>query len=334
MEKTVEVISKLNYRHFEESDIEGILQLWKEESGWGEITLSQFNDWYMNTPYGKCIVIVATDDENKIVGQIVYLPSRMIVGDKEIKTLRGSAPILSSALRGASLRTLDHPAFGLIKKGFEVATEKGYQYVYTFPSYGWLGMLQLFPRLMPNPCETASYDCFAISLDESQTFRSLKNGYSTKITSGITEEYDELWQDAIQQMPIQCGIARHSNWLQYGLGPCMLLETRSVANNKLLGYIAIKKDSGLVIDILARNENDLKDVFHCSLHSLHYQNSERIPVDFTHIKGMITKNIEPVISEIGFSIDSYRFAFGGYLLDTTMDFEKIKVENWYITPFG
>ena len=334
MEKPVEVVSKLNYRHFEESDMEEILQLWKEESGWGEITAKQFNDWYINTPYGKCIVIVATDDENKIAGQIVYSPSRMIIDNKEIKTLRGSAPIISSSLRQGNLRTFDHPAFGLIKKGFEIATEKGFQYVYTFPSFGWLGMLRLFPKFMPNPTETVSYDCFAVSLEETQTLPSVKNDCCINIATSINEEYDELWQDAVKEMPIKCGIARHSKWLRFGIGPQLVLETRTSADKKLVGYITIKKDSGLITDILARNINDLKIVFDYSLHALHRQNPTGIPVAFTQLKGMLTKNIEPVISSKGFSIDSYRFAFAGYLLDTAIDFEKIKAENWYMTPFG
>ena len=135
-------------------------------------------------------------------------------------------------------------------------------------------------------------------------------------------------------MPVKCGIARHSKWLRYAIGSQLVLETRAIADNKLLGYIAIKKDSGLITDILAKNVNDLKTVFNCSLYALHHQNPEKIPVAFTHLKGMLTKNMEPIISEIDFSIDSYRFAFGGYLLDTTIDFEKIKAENWYMTPLG
>lgn len=333
-EKTTEKISQLKYRLFEESDMKDILQLWKEESGWGEITAKQFNDWYINTPYGKCIVIVAIDDENKLAGQIVYSPSRMIVDNKEIKTLRGSAPIISSSLRQGNLRTFDHPAFGLIKKGFEIATEKGFQYVYSFPSFGWLGMLRLFPKFMPNPIENVSYDCFALSLQETETFPSVKNDYCITIATSVNEEYDELWQSAVKDMPIKCGIARHSKWLRFGIGPQLVLETRTVEDKKLVGYISIKKDSGLITDILARNTSDLKIVFDYSLHALHHQNHTRIPVAFTQLKGMLTKNMESLISNKIFSIDSYRFAFSGYLLDTAIDFEKLKAENWYMTPFG
>ncbi len=334
MEKAVEVVNKINYRLFEESDMEGILDLWKEDSGWGEITAKQFNDWYINTPYGNCLVIVAANEENKAVGQIVYSPSRMIVDNKEIKTLRGSAPIISSTLRQNNLRTFDHPAFGLIKKGFEIATEEGFQYIYTFPSFGWLGMLRLFPKIMPNPSEIVTYDCFAVSLEDAQTLPSLKNDYYINIATAITDEYDELWQDAVLQMPIKCGIARHSKWLKYGVGQQLVLETRNTADNKLSGYMIIKKDTGLITDILARNVNNLKTVFKHSLHSLHYQNPAKIPVAFTQLKVMHTKNVEPIMSEAVFTKDNYRFALGGYLLDTAIDFEKIKAENWYMTPFG
>lgn len=334
MEKVVDIMNKLNYRLFEESDMEGILRLWKEESGWGEITTKQFNDWYINTPYGRCLIIVAADDENKIAAQIVYSPSRMIVDNKEIKTLRGSAPILSSKLRQSNLRTLNHPAFGLIKKGIELATEKGYQYVYTFPAYGWLGMLQLFPRLMPNPCETVSYDCLALSLAEIQTLQTLKNDYYITISSAITDEYDKLWQDAIVEMPVKCGIARNSKWLPFGIGPNLLLETRRTADKKLMGYMIIKKETGLIADVFARNPTDLKNVFLHTVNALHHKNAAKIPVAFTQLKVMHTKNMEPIISEIGFTKDSYRFAFAGYLLDTSIDFEKVKAENWYMTPLG
>lgn len=334
MEKNEEKLIQLNYRLFEESDMENILQLWKEESGWGEITATQFNDWYINTPYGPCLVIVAVNEENKAVGQIVYSPSRMIVDNKEINTLRGSAPILSSSLRQNNLRTFDHPAFGLIKKGFEIASENKYQYIYTFPSYGWLGMLQLFPRLMPNPCETVSYDCYAISLEETKTLPSLKSNHVVNIATTITQEYDRLWMDAVQQMPITCGIARHSKWLKYGVGQQLVLETRNATDNNLTGYMIIKKDTGLITDIMARNTNDLKNVFNHSLLALHHQNPGKIPVAFTQLKVMHTKNIEPIMSEAVFTKDNYRFAFGGYLLDTAIDFEKIKAENWYMTPFG
>lgn len=75
----------LTFRLFEPDDIEGILRLWSGDSGWGGITEQQFYDWYINTPYGECLIAVALDKENSIVGQEVFTPSKIYVDGKEKK---------------------------------------------------------------------------------------------------------------------------------------------------------------------------------------------------------------------------------------------------------
>lgn len=330
----METITKnLAYRPYEDVDKEEVLQLWHEESGWGGITLQQFDSWFVNTPYGRCIIVVAIDEKKKVVGQIIFSPSEMIVGGRVIKTLRASAPILKNAFRQSSLRTLDHPAFALIKKGLEVASEAGYQYVYTFPSYGWLSMLRMFPKVMPLPAETASFDCFAISLQESLTYVVLDNDYKVCEATGLTEEYDQIWAEAVQQMPVNCGIVRKAGWLKWIIGGHLKLEVRTTGN-RLIGYMAIKKETGLIVDVFARNIIDLQEVFRYSINALHHRNGEKIPVSFTQLKGMLTSHTQPIVESIGYTKENYRFAFGGYLLDTTIDFEKIKAANWYMTPLG
>ncbi len=324
---------QLTFRLYEPGDIDGILQLWKEESGWGEITAKQFNEWYIDTPYGSSLVVLIVNEEEKVMGQIMFTPTRMVVDGIELRSLRGSAPIISSALRQVSLRSLDHPALSLIKKGFEFAAEKGFQYVYSFPAYGWLGMLQLFPRFMPNPCETASYECFAISLDDPITLPVSDNEYYVIQASSFTSEYDELWEEAIEQMPVNCGIARQSKWLSYAAGPNLVLETRHRDDHHLTGYSIIKPD-GLMVDIFARNWKDLNDVFNNTLNTLHYHNKIRIPVGFRQLKGMRTSYMDPILSHVPFTVDSYCFAFSGYLLDTSIPFEKVRSDSWYMTPFG
>lgn len=334
MQQIQEQIINLTYRPFEERDKEGILRLWAEESGWGGLTVQQFNDWFIHTPYGKCIIIVAVDDENKIMGQIIYSPSRMLVDGVEIKTLRGSAPILDSLFRQSSLRSLDHPVFALIKTGFQIAREAGYQYVYSFPSYGWLGLLQLFPGFLPNPCETASYDCFALSLEEAPFFMAPEDDYKVNLAVGLTEEYDQLWREAAQQMPVACGIVRKAQWLNWAIGGHLKLEIRTSAENKLVGYMAIKKETGLITDVLARNKRNLEIVFQCAVNALHRQNPENIPVPFTKLKGMLTPLTQSVVESMGYTNDNYRFAFGGYLLDASIPFDKIQASQWYMMPLG
>ncbi len=79
---------KIVYRQYEEKDLPSLLKLWEEESGWGGLTIEQFNSWFINTPYGKSIIVVAENAAGKVIGQIVYAPSRMMVDGTEIKSLR------------------------------------------------------------------------------------------------------------------------------------------------------------------------------------------------------------------------------------------------------
>ncbi|MEO6733905.1 MAG: hypothetical protein ABIN01_21965 [Ferruginibacter sp.] len=323
----------ITHRLCEERDKEAILQLWEEESGWGAITMEQFDTWFLNTPYGKCLIVVA-ENNDKIVGQIIYSPSRMIVDGQEIKTLRGSSPILSSDFRKGNIRNYDHPAFAMMRAGFDLAYQAGYQCVYAFPAYGWLGLLKLFPRIMPNPSDTASFDCFAIGLDTNQTFISVEDSLNVMIAVDFTNEYDALWEDAIVQMPVKAGIVRKAKWLKYIIGGHLVLETRSAVDNSLVGYMAINKKSGLMVDVFARNISDLEKVFQQAVKALHFANPQKIKVNFSKIKGMLTPVTQPIVSKIGYQTDPFRFAFGDYLLDTTIPFEKLAVSNWYMTPMG
>lgn len=56
METSAELVT---YRQYTQNDRGAVLQLWKEESGWGAITLYQFDNWFFNTPYGKILIVVA-----------------------------------------------------------------------------------------------------------------------------------------------------------------------------------------------------------------------------------------------------------------------------------
>jgi len=327
-------IEKITFRQSTEADKEAILSLWKEESEWGEITMQQFDKWFINTPFGKCIIVVAINEDDQIIGQIIYSPSRMIVDGTVIKTLRVSAPILRNSYRQGNIRSAEHPAFAMIRAGFRFAYEAGYQYIYTFPAFGWLGLLKLLPSFLSNPQEITSFDCFAISMTTPQTFKELENSYTIKVAESFTEEYNELWNEAVLQMPVKCGITRNAAWLNWISGGHLKLELRTTIENKLIGYMTVKKESGLITDVFANNIENVERVFNYVVNALHHQNDKKIIVGFTQLKGMLTTVTTPIVESIGYTKDNYRFAFGGYLLDTTIPFEKLQSDHWYMTPMG
>jgi len=320
-------------RRYQDSDKEDIMKLWQEESGWGAITLEQFDRWFINTPFGKCIIVIATNANNEVTGQIIFSPTEMIVDGKVIKSLRGSAPIIRSDYRERNLRTTDHPAFTLIKRGFEIAAEDGYQLVYSFPSYGWLGLLRTFPKVLPNFSESVSFECFAISLEATQTF-SLDNNYEVNIVTSFTQEYEQLWNKAVVEIPLKCSIVRTPKLLKYILGGHLVFETRNTADKSLVGYLAINKKTGLIVDLFAGSEKDLKKVFFHSINFLSDEKFKNIYSSLNQLKGMLTPTLVPVLKDINYSKDNYRFAFSSYLLDNTIPKEKIQQSQWYMTSMG
>lgn len=324
---------QIRYRLFEERDTDNVLRLWKEESGWGGISLQQFNEWYFNTPYGNCLIVVAADEEDNAKGQIVLSPSRLLVEGKEVKSLRATSPILDRSLRQGTLQSETHPAYRLIEKSVALAAEEGYQYIYSFPAYGWQRLLQRFSLLVPNPIEVTSYKCFALSLTDAGNKQAGNSRYSVMPVKDFTREHEDLWQEAAMQWPLQCGIHRHYKWLNWVSGDHLKLEIRTVTNRHLLGYISIKKD-GLISDLMARNAADLKVVFQSALQALHRANQKAIPVPFHWLKGMMTAETKAMLQGFVFQEDPYRFGFFGCLLNSKIRFEKIHSSQWYMTPLG
>src|SRR4028119_1733778 len=103
----------LTYRLYQEDDLPGLLRLWEEETNWGTLTPEMWHQWYGDTPLGSCLVMVAVDENEKIAGQEVFIPSRVMVGDQEVRALHLSAPILRKDVRRRSIRRLDHPFVAL-----------------------------------------------------------------------------------------------------------------------------------------------------------------------------------------------------------------------------
>src|SRR5262249_49496711 len=134
----------ITYRLFEDQDLPGLLALWEEESGWGGMTEELWRKWYLETPNGPCLVAVAIGEGGEVSGQAVFTPTQVVVGDKEIRALRISAPILRKELRQAALK-LNHPFIGLYLAGASAALKQGYGMLYGLPDQNWVPFVR---RLM------------------------------------------------------------------------------------------------------------------------------------------------------------------------------------------
>ncbi|WP_276502518.1 hypothetical protein [Terrimonas pollutisoli] len=324
-------VAQITYRLFDKKDLPGILSLWENFSGWGGISKKQFNDWYLNIPGGPSLIIVATNGEDEVIGQLVFVPAKVFLCGNKVKALRLSAPILHKDFRQTDLRNNEHPAFMMIKTGCEIAQKQGYSLLYGLPAHGWIGLLKLFPRFGLPDVEMTTWGCSSISLKNEMIWeQSNKENFSTSIGTSFDESYNKLWETAVSNFPVQCGVVRNAPRLQWKISRHLVIEVKK--ENELLGYAAYKKADGLLVDILAGNVKDLKKVLLASIKALHHKNENRYAFPLEEIKLMRSPHIVPLLKEIDHSNIDFQFAFGCYPLQAAIAKDAILPERWYIMP--
>src|SRR5215211_9228152 len=157
----------LSYRLYEPKDLNQLLELWSTFSGWGSITREQFVGWYVDTPYGPGIIIIAETETGEIFGHTMFIPSKAILNKNVVKVLRVSAPVIHADVRGTDIRDQQHPVFGMVRLGFEIARREGFSFIYSFPSVGWLKSVKTLGKYGLPVAEIATFDCISYSLEDS-----------------------------------------------------------------------------------------------------------------------------------------------------------------------
>lgn len=316
----------LTFRLFQPDDLAGILRLWEEHSGWGGITAKQFDDWYINTPYGECLIVVAVNEKNTIVGQEVFTPSRIYTNGEEKKALRISAPILTKEFR-AQISNAAHPIIRMYKTGVEAAVEKGFSLIYSFPMAAWIPIIKLnFPRIGNDSGKLCAgqIECYSLAL---KSFSSCKNGYKTSVIKTFSDEYDSFWRATAVNFPLNTAIVRKSNWLNWKFGGHLVLEVRK--DNELIGYTAIKKETGLIEDALARTPDDLEIVVK---EVVNYLSAEKDIFPHGEIKLKRTPATFSIIEKLDFQKIAFKFGFWCFSPDDSIAVENLKISRWFMMP--
>ena len=319
---------QLTYRLFENGDLPGLIRLW-EEAGWGTLTPEQWHEWFVDGPQGPSLVTVGIDERGEVVAQEMFAPSRAVVGGHEVRALRVSAPIVREGLRGGSLRSGAHPIYGLLKAGEAAAAARGFSIVYSLPEYGWLPVFRIMPKVgIPRYAE-AVYACASLPLEAANAseVERASRGFEARDVAEFDEEYQQLWRQAKESFPIDCGVVRDTAWLRFRNSGRIAVQVREQKSGRLVGYSATKKQTGLVADLLAREPSELKNVLAATLRWL---NDQRLGL--THLKVMRTPRLAPAIDALGFAPNDYRFAFTCKAFDSAFRADEVAPERWYILP--
>ena len=324
--------NSLTYRLFQSNDVPGLLRLWEQHSGWGAITEEQWREWFLDTPNGSCLVVVALDDEGEVAGQEVFTPTNIEVSGQQLRALRVSAPILRQNLRRPSIRQHDHPIVQMLLTGTEAARVSGFDVIYGMPEHAWLPVFRWMTRVgLPDFAE-AEYGCMILNLDE-QTLSRLdqianKHDLKPEPASIIGDEYEQLWLKAKQAFPVQCGVIRDPSWVRFRNGGRFTIEVRHTVTNELVGYVAFKKQNQLLADILAREPKDLLPVLATAVsHLPTLAKGANVTV-----RAMATPLLLPVLDNLGFETADYQFAFVCNSLNESVAKHTVAPELWYLTP--
>lgn len=322
---------RLTYRLFEADDLAGVLQLWERESGWGTLTAETWRKWYVETPYGPCIVAVAADEEGEILGQLVFTPAMVTIDGTMVKGLRLSAPVLAPRLRGTARSILDHPVARLYRVGIEEARARGHSVVYAFTQSAWLSFFRSGVRMGLPPFADAEYPCLARPFAPPPPASLSRGCVASRITQ-FGEEFHALWETARTSFPIHCGVVRKPGWLDYKNSSHLTLEVRDPEDGVLVGYSAMRARDGLLMDILARRPAHLTTVLAATLEWLASRSGDPSLGGVDTLKAMASPQLERALNTLGFEPVDYLFAFVCNPLEAELALEEIAPERWYLTP--
>lgn len=325
-------MESLSYRLFEQSDLPGLLRLWDEHSGWGSISEQQWRQWFLETPQGSCLVAVALDEKGEVAGQEVFTPAYLEVAGRKLRALRVSAPILRQDLRRASIRQLSHPVVQLFLTARNAAMVSGFDVIYGLPDHAWLPFFRWMTRVGLPRFEEAEFECMNLRLDVDSVSVlndvAARSDLQAQPAASFGGDYEELWCKAKSAFPVTCGVIRDASWMKFRNGGRITVEVRHRGTRELVGYVAFKRQTMLLADILTREAGSLPPVLAAALGHVASLANRSTSI----VKAMATPTLLPALTSLGFEPAHYQFAFVCNSLHDGFAPHAVAPDQWYVTP--
>ncbi len=321
---------ELNYRLAEERDIPALLDLWTTSTSWGSLDEETWRKWYINTPYGPCLIPIAEDERGQVVGQMVFSPAMLSVDLQEAKALRMSAVVLHRSLWGTERLGANDPRRGLYRTGDAAAKAAGVQVLYALPyeSRRHAERSSAF-ALRSVGYQVTEFPCWERQIEPVNY--SDAGGLRVSRVESFGEEYDQFWDEIRTQFGGICLLRRGSAWLRFRNGGHLCLEFRSISNGSLQGYIAIRRTDGLIVDALCRRSEPLISLAMAGINWLAETPGVVAEAGFKRVKIMATPFWGDELPHFGFTVTDFRFGFV-CRAEAGLHSEAVAPERWHITP--
>ncbi len=319
-------------RLFEDKDLPAALDLWEKESGWGSLSAEQWNEWYRNTPHGDCLIVVTTDIDGAMVGQIVLTPSIVRVDNEDFRAFRVSAPILSRTLRSVPILSDEHPLRTMFAVAMQHAVAGGAGIVYATPWEKWLPLIQLAARrgMLPTRTLATVVPCAGIRRNFWKATNDNTGTLDAAPLTEFTSEHSDLWEKAVLEFPLGACVMRTPKSLEFRHGGELLLEVRDRVGHKLSGYVAIRKGAGLIMELIAETPAVLAPVVQAVMRWLDSAPTEIVAFD--SIQFMDWPVFQSVRTIEGYENVPFNFGFFAIVTDDRVGDAAMDINRWFITP--
>ena len=317
----------LTYRLYQEEDLPTLVQLWEEETKWGEITPHKWRQQFVETPYGDTSIVLTIDaDSGQILGQFIFIPCLVCVNGREVPAFRPFASIVSKAARGLLGDT--HPSIGMYGYGAKVVQARGGGLIYMVPDRNWVRTLRLGPTV-----QCASFPLWSLPMPLTEPLP-LDDGYTVRSLDVWDHRVDDLWKAASRLHG--CQIVRNSHTLQWKIGSSDYTVTVVERQGEMVGLVASQQKGDrqwLICDLLVADAGDsLHNTLIAATNVAHSQAiiSER-EKPITKVAVLATPIMEPVVRTLGFVRDAYDFPLVVHILDPNISMDEVAPTRWYVS---
>lgn len=317
-------LQQYTIREYNDSDLQGVLNLWEHHSGWGRPREEEYEKW-MKTPYGECSVIVAENQKKQIIGQLVFTPTELVIHENIQKALKISAPIIHEDFRSSNFLDVNSLVIQLFLQSIPVIKTKNYDWIYAFPAIGWDKILRMAYRFGSSPWKTSIFNCYEIT-----ETNSINTEYKLEILDSLPAQIDGIWEQFKEDYKNMSFVTRDLKWLNYKWGDDLKIGIYN-SNGELFGYAIIKQNTGLILDFVMLSSeaipavlNELKQLFDTFIKSKGVTNPG--------LKFMQTDYLKTQLNGVKIKSVGFQFVFGLSAIKNSDLLDPIDLTDWYVFP--
>jgi len=313
---------KVTYRTVTDDDVPALKALW-ESAGWSGIVDLEW-ERCERSPFGTLIVVAADDATGELVGQLMFLRTRVAVDGRELAAARPGSLALAPSARGvASLTMLAR----LYRFGAQVLREEGVGLLHAIPAAAGRGSAR--PGV-----QRTDIPVWSLGLPLERPLE-LAPGFEPRTFGGWNGDIDRLsrrWSALAE-----CSIVRASNVLEWKVGGDDYAVAAVARGGKLAGLAVWERNRGgdrpFICDVLAEDDGSALGATLAAAVNALDAHARSVPAHgINKVCVAATRVLEPSLRALGFAPEpDFDLPLIVHVLDDAIDPDAVSPDRWYVS---